>query len=55
MDEKEYKDKVGHSPENDELERVNCQLHGAPGHYFCGWCEKHDKPRYECGCMTVIG
>lgn len=55
MDATEFEQKVGRPPENDDLDRVNCDKHGLPGHYFCGWCEMHDKPRFECGCMVVDG
>ena len=41
---------VGRIPEDDDMERVNCFKKGEPGHYFCGWCSKHDKPRFICGC-----
>lgn len=37
-------------PTDDDLERVNCKDAGNLGHMFCGWCEKHDKPRFECLC-----
>lgn len=36
-------------PEHDELARVNCEDAGKPGHYFCGWCDRCNKPRFFCG------
>lgn len=37
-------------PKDDDLARVNCPNAGAPGHSHCGWCEIHDRPRFECVC-----
>jgi hypothetical protein len=48
--EKEFTEIVGTPPEQDDLDRVNCKLVGNIGHHDCGWCEKHDKPRFMCGC-----
>lgn len=42
--------KVGQWPMEDEMKRVNCRHAGELGHRSCGWCEKHDKPRFVCGC-----
>jgi hypothetical protein len=50
MTKEEFKEKVGHEPENDDLERVNCLKAGKVGHHFCGWCSIHDLPRFLCGC-----
>jgi uncharacterized OB-fold protein len=44
----EFKLAVGREPEADDLERVNCPNAGRVGHYSCGWCEKCDKPYFEC-------
>lgn len=52
MNEKEYKDKFGHEPIQDDLERVNCKDIGIVGHSQCGVCEKHNKPRFACGCLA---
>lgn len=30
----------GYKPENDDLDRVNCEKAGKVGHYCCGWCPK---------------
>ena len=37
-------------PRHDDLRRVNCKHAGEVGHLFCGWCKKHDRPRFECTC-----
>jgi len=50
----EFEKKTGYKPENDDLDRVNCEDVGKIGHQQCGWCEKHDKPRFECGCLADI-
>lgn len=44
---------VGNVPEQDDLERVNCDAAGTPGHYACGWCLECDKPRFVCGHILV--
>ena len=51
MTAEEFEKKVGRPPEHDDLERVNCQKAGETGHLQCGWCRKHDKPRFACGCI----
>ena len=43
---KYFTEKVGNSPENDDLERVNCPQAGELGHFFCGWNEEKDLPRF---------
>lgn len=40
-------------PERDDLERVNCDKAGEFGHFMCGICAEHTKPRFECGCMVM--
>jgi hypothetical protein len=45
---------TGYTPENDDMDRVNCTEAGNPTHSFCGWCNDHDKPRFICGCMLVV-
>lgn len=45
-----FKEKVGRDPEHDDLDRCNCNKAGEAGHLQCGWCEDHDKPRFDCGC-----
>jgi len=42
---------VGHLPAEDDMERTNCTLAGRLGHYNCGWCKEHQKPRFICGCI----
>ena len=42
-----FKEATGLDPENDDLERCNCEKAGEPGHYCCGWCE-HNKPVFMC-------
>jgi len=38
----------------EELTILKCDRKG-PGHIFCGWCEKHKRPRIKCGgeCKNV--
>jgi hypothetical protein len=50
MTAEEYTKKVGTRPEQDDLSRVNCEHAGKLGHSSCGWCERHDNPRFMCGC-----
>lgn len=40
---------TGNHPVQDDLERANCNLHNSVDHLFCGWCDRHDKPRSQCG------
>lgn len=51
MTEEEYKVKFGSEPIQDDLDRVNCKEAGKVGHFCCGECEKHLKPRFMCGCL----
>lgn len=46
----EFEDAVKRAPEDDDLDRANCPDAGKPGHRQCGWCPKHDWPRFECLC-----
>lgn len=41
---KAFAEATGNEPENDDLERVNCDRPGAPGHLFCGWCVSVQPP-----------
>lgn len=55
MTEEEFKEKVGHYPIEDDLERVNCPKTGNTGHQHlghqhCGWCDICDKPMSMCSC-----
>ena len=53
MTAKEFEEKLGYPPEDDDLERVNCIHAGEPTHMSCGWCSKHDRPRFICGCLYL--
>lgn len=39
---------TGREPVLDDLERANCPMAGEMGHWSCGWCEEHDKPKFMC-------
>lgn len=47
-----FESKVGRVPVHDDLERTNCASVGAVGHFHCGWCADHDRPRFVCGCLA---
>jgi len=47
----DFKKMTGREPETDDLDRLNCEEAGNPGHRQCGYCRVHDKPRFECGCL----
>ena len=51
MTAKEFELRVGLPPKQDDLDRVNCEKVGTPGHVQCGWCWTHNRPRFECGCL----
>ena len=60
MNSKEFMLLTGRLPENDDLERVNCNEAGSDGHIMCGTCEAHNMPvwegHYRCptrGCENV--
>jgi len=55
MTAKEFKEKTGMEPVNDDLDRVNCPDAGKLGHWQCGWCKEHDKPYFMCGCLNRKG
>jgi hypothetical protein len=46
-----FNDILGHAPENDDLERINCDCTGGVGHLLCGWCDDCWRPRFICGCV----
>ena len=46
MNEHEFESITGHSPDNDDLERANCNKTGEPGHLFCGVCKTCGMPRF---------
>lgn len=52
MDAQEFEKRAGYAPEQDDLERVNCDKAGQLGHLSCGWCARHDAPMFECGCSV---
>jgi hypothetical protein len=45
----QFYEKFGFKPIMDDLIRVNCKETGT-GHYHCGVCETHNKPRFLCCC-----
>ena len=45
----EYQTRFGFAPEQDDLDRVNCEKAGKIGHSMCGICELHNCPRFTCG------
>lgn len=49
----EYFRRWGVWPELDDLARVSCEQAGSVGHFHCGVCPEHDKPRFMCGCVCA--
>lgn len=47
----QFKKRFGFDPIDDDIIRVTCPYAGQVGHYSCGICPKHRKPRYVCGCL----
>jgi hypothetical protein len=47
----EFEKRFGCKAERDDLDRVNCSHAGSVGHYHCGVCSIHNKPRFMCGCL----
>lgn len=47
MTEQEFEKIVGRPPEDDDMDRVNCDRAGKPGHHQCGVCE-HGRPKFTC-------
>ena len=45
----QYEKATGEKPENDDLERCNCQRAGMPGHYSCGWNYRENLPVFMAG------
>jgi hypothetical protein len=41
---------TGYEPENDDLDRVNCEDAGKIGHECCGWNTCCDRPKFS-GCI----
>ncbi len=54
MDYYQFKAKTGHPPVYDDLTRVNCAKVGEFGHWQCGWCDIHDRPRFQCGSECLV-
>jgi hypothetical protein len=54
MTNEEFKSRFGVTPQQDDLERVNCDRVGDIGHFQCGVCEKHNQPRFICGCFAKL-
>ena len=50
----EFTAKTGYAPEQDDLERVNCEHAGEIGHQMYGWCVICDKPRFSCSHILPI-
>jgi hypothetical protein len=38
----------------DDHERATCPRAGEIGHWMCGVCHRHRRPRYECGCRAGV-
>ena len=51
MNAKEFEKLTGDKPENDDLDRVNCDKAGQIGHYCCGLCSKCGQPKFMCTCL----
>ena len=45
MNAEEFHERTGSMPENDDLDRVNCEQAGEIGHSQCGVCE-HGHPKF---------
>lgn len=46
MTSEEFRSRFGRDPENDDLDRVNCEKAGLRGHKSCGLCQ-HGLPRFQ--------
>jgi hypothetical protein len=46
--------RFGYEPIDDDLERVECARAGQFGHRQCGMCERHECPRFQCGCLAQV-
>lgn len=42
----EFTKATGYSPQDDDLERVNCTNAGQTGHTMCGWSHRYNKPMF---------
>lgn len=45
----QFQTATGRTPQDDDLDRVNCEKAGEPGHWYCGWCNLCNKPVFMCG------
>lgn len=56
MNREEFYNRMLYYPQQDDLERVNCPEAGDQGHRWCGWCNKHNRPKYHCAskCLPKI-
>lgn len=45
--EQQFEQATGRKPVDDDMERVNCDRAGEPGHSNCGWNHTHNCPAYE--------
>jgi hypothetical protein len=45
--EMKFKAATGRLPEQDDLDRCNCNQAGQIGHFCCGWDAKANLPRFE--------
>lgn len=43
----EFEQHTGRKPQQDDMERVNCQTVGQPSHQCCGWNHRSKRPFYE--------
>jgi hypothetical protein len=50
----EYLQRFGVAPEQDDLDRVNCDRAGAVGHSTCGVCPMHKHPRFMCPAQCLL-
>lgn len=46
---------TGREPQHDDLERCNCEHAGEIGHWFCGWDDKTNLPRFASGRHSEAG
>ena len=46
IDANTFKAATGVAPEQDDLERCNCQMAGTIGHLMCGWDQKRNLPNF---------
>jgi hypothetical protein len=44
---------TGREPEDDDLERCNCEQAGQLMHLCCGWNDEFNCPQYEVGPLPI--